>query len=66
MLNLGHGLMDNNMNVHKLRVWERPKFTHPEIITDKTLFELVFSLVYHLCSRTILVPLKCTLLNTQL
>jgi len=49
------GVMDNNMGFHKERLSLRPTTSHPEIKTDGSMFEFVFSSFYSMSSRSILV-----------
>jgi hypothetical protein len=49
------GVMDNNMGFHKERLALRPTTSHPEIKTDGSMFEFVFSSFYSMSSRSILV-----------
>jgi heme/copper-type cytochrome/quinol oxidase subunit 1 len=53
--NLMFGVMDNNMGFHKERLSLRPTTSHPEIKTDGSMFEFVFSSFYSMSSRSILV-----------
>ena len=50
--------MDNNIGFHKIRQVIRPKQEHPDIITNGSLPEFVFTFLYSIASRSILIPLR--------
>lgn len=56
--NLFLGVMDNNIGLHKNRQVIRPKYEHPSIITSGSLSEFVFTFLYSLASRSILIPIR--------
>lgn len=56
--NLMFGWMDNNIGFHKIRQVIRPKQEHPDIITNGSLPEFVFTFLYSIASRSILIPLR--------
>lgn len=52
------GVMDNNMGFHKERLSIRPQTTHPEIKTDESMLDFVFSTFHSIASRSILVLIR--------
>ena len=56
--NLMFGLMDNNIGFNKIRQIIRPKQEHPDIITNGSLPEFVFTFLYSIASRSILIPVR--------
>lgn len=60
------GVMDNNIGFHKTRQVMRPKQEHPEIITNGSLPEFVFTYLYHIASRSVLIPIRNFKLNLDI
>jgi len=56
--NLMFGLMDNNIGFHMSRQVVRPKQEHPDIITGGSLPEFVFTFLYSIASRSVLIPVR--------
>jgi len=56
--NLMFGVMDNNMGFHKERSSLRPQMTHPEIKTDGSMFDFIFTAINSLFNRSIFVVLS--------
>jgi len=56
--NLMAGLMENNIGLYQLRYNVRPKHQHPDIITNGSLPEFVFTFLYSIASRSILIPVR--------
>jgi hypothetical protein len=52
------GLMDNNIGFHMSRQVVRPKQEHPDIITGGSLPEFVFTFLYSIASRSVLIPVR--------
>jgi len=53
--NLMFGIMDNNMGFHKERSYVRPQMVHPEIKTDGSMFDFVYTSIYSLLNRSLFV-----------
>jgi heme/copper-type cytochrome/quinol oxidase subunit 1 len=64
--NIMLGVMDNNIGFHKTRQVMRPKQEHPEIITNGSLPEFVFTYLYHIASRSVLIPIRNFKLNLDI
>lgn len=58
MDNLIFGVMDNNMGFHKERTYSRPQITHPEIKTDGSMFDFIYTTIYSLLNRSVFVLLS--------
>ena len=56
--NLMFGVMDNNMGFHKERSSLRPQMTHPEIKTDGSMFDFIFTAINSLFNRSVFVLLS--------
>ncbi len=52
------GVMDNNMGFHKERSAVRPQTIHPEIITEGSMSNFIYSFFYSISSRSILVLIR--------
>jgi len=64
--NLMFGLMDNNIGFYKFRQTIRPKHEHPNIITNGSLPEFVFTFLYSIASRSILIPVRNFITNLNI
>ena len=61
--NLMYGWMDNNIGFHKNRQVIRPKHEHPDVVTGGSLPEFVFTFLYSIASRSLLIPVRNFKLN---
>jgi len=64
--NLMFGWMDNNIGFYKFRKTIRPKHEHPDIVTNGSLPEFVFTFLYSIASRSILIPVRNFISNLNI